>query len=47
MNSLLRFLIGTGLIVTCVWGGLMALVVFIKPQPREMSHIISLEEVRH
>jgi hypothetical protein len=38
--SLLRFLFVVGILVGLVWGGMLALVTFVEPQPREMTQTI-------
>ena len=37
MPSLIRFLVVIGLIAAAVYGGMVALVMFVEPNPREMS----------
>ena len=34
--SLLRFLVFIGVLAGLAWGGMMALVTFVEPKPREM-----------
>jgi hypothetical protein len=38
--SLIRFLLLAGLLAAIVYGGMIALVTFVEPQPREMSQTI-------
>jgi len=38
--SLIRFLFVVGILVGLVWGGMLALVTFVEPQPREMTQTI-------
>jgi len=38
--SLIRFLFVVGILVGLVWGGMLALVAFVEPQPREMTQTI-------
>ena len=40
MPSLIRFLFVVGILVGLVWGGMLALVTFVEPQPREMTQTI-------
>ncbi|HEX3496345.1 MAG TPA: histidine kinase [Methylocella sp.] len=40
MPSLIRFLLLAGLLAAIVYGGMIALVTFVEPQPREMSQTI-------
>ncbi len=40
MPSLFRFLFIIGLLAGLVYGGMIALVTFVEPQPREMSQTI-------
>ncbi|MDF2118260.1 hypothetical protein PY365_22040 [Roseiarcaceae bacterium H3SJ34-1] len=40
MPSLIRFLFVVGILVGLVWGGMLALVAFVEPQPREMTQTI-------
>ena len=42
MPTLIRFLVIVGLLVGLVYGGMIALVVMVKVQPREMSQTIEL-----
>ena len=37
MPSLIRFLVLIGILVGCVYGGMVALTIFVEPQPREMT----------
>jgi hypothetical protein len=37
LPSLFRFLFVVGVLAGIVWGGMLALVTFVEPQPREMS----------
>lgn len=41
MPSLIRFLLFIGILAGLVWGGMIALVTFVEPQPREMTQAIS------
>jgi len=38
--SLIRFLLVIAILVGLVWGGMLALVAFVEPQPREMIQVI-------
>jgi len=38
--SLFRFLFIVGVIAGCVYGGMLALVTFVEPQPREMTQTV-------
>lgn len=40
MPSLIRFLFVVGILVGLVWAGMLALVTFVEPQPREMTQTI-------
>lgn len=40
MPSLIRFLLIVGFLAGLVYGGMIALVAFVEPQPREMSQPI-------
>ncbi|HUI21727.1 MAG TPA: histidine kinase [Methylocella sp.] len=40
MPSLIRFLLIVGVLAGLVYGGMIALVTFVEPQPREMSQSI-------
>jgi hypothetical protein len=40
MPSLVRFLLLAGILAGIVYGGMIALVTFVEPQPREMSQTI-------
>lgn len=40
MPSLFRFLILVGLLAGLAYGGMIALVTFVEPQPREMSQTV-------
>ncbi|MGH6795227.1 MAG: histidine kinase [Methylocella sp.] len=40
MPSLIRFLLIAGILAALVYGGMIALVTFVDPQPREMSQTI-------
>lgn len=40
MPSLLRFLLIAGILAAIVYGVMIALVIFVEPQPREMSQTI-------
>ena len=42
MPSLIRFLVIVGLLVGLVYGGMIALVVMVKVQPREMSQSVEI-----
>jgi hypothetical protein len=39
--SLIRFLVIVGLLAGLVYGGMIALVTFVEPQPREMTQSIA------
>lgn len=41
MPSLIRFLVIIGLLAALVYGGMIALVTFVEPQPREMTQAIA------
>ena len=40
MPSLIRFFLLAGILAGIVYGGMIALVTFVEPQPREMSQTI-------
>lgn len=40
MPSLIRFLVIVGILAALVYGGMIALVTFVEPQPREMTQTI-------
>lgn len=40
MPSLIRFLLGLALVAALVYAGMLALVTFVEPQPRDMSQTI-------
>ncbi|MGH6853677.1 MAG: histidine kinase [Methylocella sp.] len=40
MPSLIRFLLIAAILAALVYGGMLALVTFVEPQPREMSQTI-------
>jgi hypothetical protein len=40
MPSLIRFLLAAAVLAGIVYGGMIALVTFVEPQPREMSQTI-------
>lgn len=40
MPSLIRFLIIVGILAGLIYGGMIALVTFVEPQPREMTQTI-------
>lgn len=40
MPSLIRFLLIIGILAATVWAGMIALVTFVEPQPREMTQTI-------
>ncbi|MBM3575674.1 MAG: oxidoreductase [Methylocystis sp.] len=40
MPSLIRLLLIIGLLIGLVYGAMQAIVSYVTPQPREMSHII-------
>lgn len=40
MPSLIRFLFTVGVLAALGYGAMLALVTFVTPQPREMSHAI-------
>ncbi len=40
MPSLIRFLIIAGILAGLIYGGMIALVTFVEPQPREMTQTI-------
>ena len=42
MPSLLRFLFVLGLLAALVYGGMVALVAFVKVEPRDMSQTVNL-----
>ena len=42
MPSLFRFLFVVGLLAALVYGGMVALVAFVKVEPREMTQTITL-----
>ena len=46
MPSLIRLLVVLGIIVGIVYGSMVALVVFVKPEPREMSVRISTDRLK-
>ncbi len=46
MPSLIRFLVVIGLIAAAVYGGMVALVMFVEPNPREMSVRIPNERLQ-
>lgn len=46
MPSLIRFLIVIGFIVGMVYGGMVALVTFVDPQPREISIRVPAERLQ-
>jgi hypothetical protein len=46
MPSLIRFLVVIGLIVGAVYGGMVALVMFVEPNPREMTVRIPSERLQ-
>ncbi len=46
MPSLIRFLVVIGLIAAAVYGGMVALVMFVEPNPREMSVRIPAERLQ-
>jgi hypothetical protein len=40
MPSLIKFLLLAGILAGLIYGGMIALVTFVEPQPREMSQTI-------
>jgi len=40
LPSLIRFLVIVGILAALVYGGMIALVTFVEPQPREMTQTI-------
>ncbi len=40
MPSLIRFLLIVGILAGIIYGGMIALVTFVEPQPREMTQTI-------
>lgn len=40
MPSLIKFLVVAGILAGLVYGGMIALVTFVEPQPREMIQMI-------
>ncbi len=40
MPSLIRFLLLAGILAGIIYGGMIALVAFVEPKPREMSQTI-------
>ena len=40
MPSLIKFLLLAGILAGIIYGGMVALVTFVEPQPREMSQSI-------
>ncbi|MDB5596889.1 MAG: histidine kinase [Hyphomicrobiales bacterium] len=40
MPTLFRFVIVVGVLAALVWGGMIALVTFVEPQPREMTQTL-------
>jgi hypothetical protein len=46
MPSLIRFLVVIGLIAAAIYGGMIALVMFVEPNPREMSVRIPNERLQ-
>jgi hypothetical protein len=40
VRSLIKFLLLAGILAGIVYGGMIALVTFVEPQPREMSQTI-------
>jgi hypothetical protein len=40
MPSLIKFLLLAGILAGIIYGGMIALVTFVEPQPREMSQSI-------
>jgi hypothetical protein len=40
MPSLIKFLLLAGILAGIIYGGMIALVTFVEPQPREMSQTI-------
>lgn len=40
MPSLIRFLVIAGILAGLIYGGMIALVTFVQPQPREMTQTI-------
>ena len=46
MPSLIRFLVIVGLIAAAIYGSMVALVMFVEPNPREMSVRIPNERLQ-
>ena len=46
MPSLIRLLVIIGLIAAAIYGGMIALVMFVEPNPREMSVRIQNERLQ-
>ncbi len=44
MPSLFRFLLVIGIIAALVYGGMLALVAFVKVEPREMTQTVPLNK---
>jgi hypothetical protein len=40
LPSLIRFLVIVGILAALVYGGMIALVTFVEPQPREMTQTL-------
>ncbi|MDB5651536.1 MAG: histidine kinase [Hyphomicrobiales bacterium] len=40
MPSLFRFVVVVGILAALVWGGMIALVTFVEPQPREITQTL-------
>lgn len=45
MPSLIRFLVFCGVIAGLVYGGMFALVMYVKPQPREITVRVPTEKL--
>jgi hypothetical protein len=40
LPSLFRFVVVVGILAALVWGGMIALVTFVEPQPREITQTL-------
>lgn len=45
MPTLIRFLISLGILAGLVYAGMLALVMFVEPQPREMTQTIPVTKL--
>ena len=45
LPSLFRFLLVVGMLAGLVWGGMIALVTFVEPTPREMTQAVSPQKL--